>query len=618
MNILNSKLILFFCLLIFISLEVKGQGLFINYITQSSPNLCVPPDAPYGDYGELIFEINYKNDDGGANGGTFEHTVILPIGLEWPLNPLVYWETFNFPYSGSVTRLNSRTISINGPDLRFGAVGGWIRLRCNAVTNVPDPCLYSTNFGVLRNVGIQFAFGSSKQCLKVSDQGIGQCNIRPLITSSSSVKYFENSTEVVLKVEGVDEDLGAVLTSSIVGGVDADVFNIDPYTGEITFKTSPDFEAPTDDDLNNVYHLTVSLCDQGGLCDVQNVEVEVLNVLEKDTDGDGVEDLIDLDDDNDGILDVVEGSNDFDEDGVPNSLDLDSDNDGIYDIVEVGTSYLDANNDGRIDNMDNNTVNLDVDEDGLADSVETINGNDTGTTPRETISGVMDYLSSDSDNDGCSDANEAYKNVNSDGIGNQYYNPNDLIEPLTITNGVDSDGRVIAALYDTGDVEKVIDRDFNSSICNPVFPDFYPTLFTGKTLVIGRSASIDFYIIVGEAKGSDSDESIPVEVRIPDSDRLKMEFVPSLVTINGVDIDNSLWSYKKELGLHKFTYIGNGGVFTGNTFSKIGIKAVFNSPENAKGKLPLKVTVKYDSGGQINIKNDNDEDIIEYNNIGKY
>ena len=46
---------------------------------------------------------------------------------------------------------------------------------------------------------------------------------------------------------------------------------------------------------------------------------------EKDTDGDGVPDAVDIDDDNDGILDTVEGDGtiDSDGDGRADSLDID-------------------------------------------------------------------------------------------------------------------------------------------------------------------------------------------------------------------------------------------------------------------------------------------------------
>ncbi len=145
-------------------------------------------------------------------------------------------------------------------------------------------------------------------------------------------------------------------------------------------------------------------------------------------------------------------------------------------------------------------------------------------------------------------------------------------------------------------------------------PDYYPTLFTTNTIVTGGTGYIDFYIALGEANGNNSNGLIPVEVRIPDSDRFTFAFDQGWTAMHGTSIDNGDWSYKEEFGIHKFEYIGNGGIFVGSTLSRIGVRATFNSPSNASGKVPLKVTVKYDSGGQVNIANDNEQDIIEYRN----
>jgi hypothetical protein len=138
-----------------------------------------------------------------------------------------------------------------------------------------------------------------------------------------------------------------------------------------------------------------------------------------DSDGDGVPNYLDRDSDNDGIPDVIEslgvdangdgvidnfcdtdgdglsqnvdanntgaagsgqglGAADFDGDGVPNYLDLDSDNDGIPDIVE---SYgTDTNNDGRVDNF------TDADGDGWANIYD---GDADGNGVVENLAGVL-------------------------------------------------------------------------------------------------------------------------------------------------------------------------------------------------------------------------------------
>ncbi|WP_108801812.1 DUF4114 domain-containing protein [Aquimarina sp. Aq107] len=114
---------------------------------------------------------------------------------------------------------------------------------------------------------------------------------------------------------------------------------------------------------------------------------EVLDPFDKDTDGDGIPDIVEGggidpygDDDNDGIFNYLDpdfGNTcnsgvslvfDIDRDGIPNVLDLDSDNDGIYDIVEAGLGSYDTNGDGLFNSEDAGF--LDSDLDGIADVVD--------------------------------------------------------------------------------------------------------------------------------------------------------------------------------------------------------------------------------------------------------
>ncbi|MFD2185975.1 choice-of-anchor L domain-containing protein [Aquimarina celericrescens] len=168
-----------------------------------------------------------------------------------------------------------------------------------------------------------------------------------------------------------------------------------------------------------------------------------------DIDGDGTSDMADLDDDNDGILDIDENifgidpsgdadadlipnykdfdnngtatspvctdgnadgicdtldpAFDFDGDNVSDHLDLDSDNDGIYDVDEAGGT-----------DVDNNGI-----ADGTPGTSPTTNGipasAGSGLALIETTSGTSDHLNTDSDSDGCTDANEAYSDPDADG-----------------------------------------------------------------------------------------------------------------------------------------------------------------------------------------------------------
>ncbi len=97
------------------------------------------------------------------------------------------------------------------------------------------------------------------------------------------------------------------------------------------------------------------------------------------------------DTDRDGIADVVESSDDRDLDGAPNSRDADADEDGIPDAEEHGSDdpclAVDTDTDGTPDFLD-----LDSDNDGLPDAEERRIGSD----PRE----------ADSDGDGVTDLGE--------------------------------------------------------------------------------------------------------------------------------------------------------------------------------------------------------------------
>ena len=123
---------------------------------------------------------------------------------------------------------------------------------------------------------------------------------------------------------------------------------------------------------------------------------------------------------------------DNDSDGVGNHLDLDADNDGIYDAVEAGHGLAHTNG----------VISGPYGANGMADAVETSPESGTrnysiwnadGTDPE-------DFLDTDSDDDGCSDANEAYNDANADGGDNEEYGTG--LPPPT-----DAQGRVSAATY---------------------------------------------------------------------------------------------------------------------------------------------------------------------------
>jgi len=82
----------------------------------------------------------------------------------------------------------------------------------------------------------------------------------PAITSSSYF-YINENTHDSYTVTAFDADEADVLSFAIVGGEDADLFDINTETGIVSFKVSPDYEAPADRDENNVYEVDLSVTD---------------------------------------------------------------------------------------------------------------------------------------------------------------------------------------------------------------------------------------------------------------------------------------------------------------------------------------------------------------------
>ena len=106
-------------------------------------------------------------------------------------------------------------------------------------------------------------------------------NAPPAISSNgggptASINITENTTSVTT-VQASDINLPSqTLTYTISGGADAGKFTIDSSTGVLRFVSAPNFEAPTDVGLNNVYEVTVRVSD-GSLTDIQTISVTVAN-----------------------------------------------------------------------------------------------------------------------------------------------------------------------------------------------------------------------------------------------------------------------------------------------------------------------------------------------------
>jgi serralysin len=99
----------------------------------------------------------------------------------------------------------------------------------------------------------------------------------PVITSQNYYSIPEN-TNTIAAIIATDTDRPAQpLTYSISGGADGTKFSILGNTGVLTFITAPDFEAPADLNLDNIYEVVVLVSD-GTYSSTQNISVQVANV----------------------------------------------------------------------------------------------------------------------------------------------------------------------------------------------------------------------------------------------------------------------------------------------------------------------------------------------------
>lgn len=156
------------------------------------------------------------------------------------------------------------------------------------------------------------------------------------------------------------------------------------------------------------------------------------------------------------------GEMDADSDGLPNYLDIDADGDGIVDLIEAQLSSTDMDN--KFDGLDVASA-TDSDYDGLADEVDPDHSG-TYIVPVNTDGeDQVDYLDSDSDNDGFGDNAEGH-DEDMDGMVDNVADGTDS-DLDGLDNGYDTETSYYnswasnQSLPDTdGDIEEGGDRDW--------------------------------------------------------------------------------------------------------------------------------------------------------------
>ena len=142
----------------------------------------------------------------------------------------------------------------------------------SVVTLTLDPAVEHGDTGIRVNYSpgtrpIRDAVGND--ALGLSSQSVtnttGAPNTAPEITSPGSFDVPENQS-LARRLAARDDDPGDEVTGwEIVGGVDQGQFTITSDTGELSFRTAPDFEAPGD----NEYEVTVEVRSGAGVRELE-------------------------------------------------------------------------------------------------------------------------------------------------------------------------------------------------------------------------------------------------------------------------------------------------------------------------------------------------------------
>ncbi len=236
-----------------------------------------------------------------------------------------------------------------------------------------------------------------------------------------------------------------------------------PFTYEWTDTCGGTFDNPLNTSANyfpnpNIVdqercYITFNVTDNCGRSNFRSFSV----LVDKDTDQDGIINVLDLDDDNDGIPDTVENNGDStrdsDNDGIYDRLDLDADGDGILDIVEGGLTTaqiatFDTDYDGFIDPSFSFGAN------GLIDDLET--APESGTINYAIVNSDSDsnynFQDIDADNDGIPDNIELQPTIG-------YVAPDATVTEFGINTAYDVVGGMTLTYSDLGPSPDYLDTD---------------------------------------------------------------------------------------------------------------------------------------------------------------
>ena len=229
----------------------------------SAPNFEAPTDTGANN----VYDVTVQVADGNGGSATQALAVTVTNTNEAP----VITSSASVSVAENATSVTTVTASDvdAGQTLSYSIAGGadagrfTINASTGALSFVTAPNFEApadTGANNVDDVTVQVADGNGGSATQALAVTVTNTNEAPVITSSASVSVAENATSFTT-VTATDADAGQTLTYAIAGGADAARFTINASTGALSFVTAPNFEAPTDTGVNNVYDVTVQVSD---------------------------------------------------------------------------------------------------------------------------------------------------------------------------------------------------------------------------------------------------------------------------------------------------------------------------------------------------------------------
>ncbi len=197
---------------------------------------------------------------------------------------------FTFSFNEDVTGFTSSSIKLSG-----GTPGNFVAVDARTYTlevtvgSSGQPLIVSVAPGAAKDLaGNAYAEGLVFETTSIAPPVEPPSPLEPpapapdttapkfTLGTAASVAFAENATGNVHTASATDNV--AVMAYAFAGGKDDDKFNLDTASGAITFKTPPDFEAPSSAAGTNNYTVRVKATDAAGNSMVQEITVNVTNV----------------------------------------------------------------------------------------------------------------------------------------------------------------------------------------------------------------------------------------------------------------------------------------------------------------------------------------------------